>query len=132
MKKILLVGVLGSLVVACSSSSSSGGGGGGGGNNPAPPALGAQIDRQGRPAINTATNHSFDANEDTKGAAKNDWNGNSDPSTWVAKYAGEIQKNLAILDAIDGTCGNQLFADKMKTDGSRYGTFASVLADDRL
>ena len=27
---------------------------------PAPPALGAQIERMGRPAINTALNHTFD------------------------------------------------------------------------
>jgi hypothetical protein len=99
--------------------------------NPAPPALGAQIDRMGRPAINTATNHAFDADEATKGAAKDEWNANSDPKTW-SKYAGEIEKNLAILDSLDTNCGNQLFADAAKTDATRYATLGSVLADDRL
>ena len=102
------------------------------GGPPAPPALGMQIDRMGRPAINTATNHAFDANNTTKDAAKNAWNQNSDPSTWVTMYKSEVAANLAILDAIDGTCGNQLFAAGVDAGATRYGTFAGVLADDRI
>lgn len=101
-----------------------------GGSMPPPPTLGAQIDRMGRPGINTATNHTFDGNDTTKGAAKDAYNKAkpSDGSTFVA----EIEKNLAILDALDANCGNQLFADMSKTDASRYATLATVLADDRL
>lgn len=99
---------------------------------PAPPTLGAQIDRMGRPAVNTALNHAFDANETTKQAAKDDWNTNKDPSTWATKYTTEIEGNLAILDSLDTNCGNQAFADKTKTDKTRYATLAGVLADDRL
>ena len=98
---------------------------------PAPPTLGAQIDRMGRPAINTATNHAFDATA-TKDPAKDAWNQNSNPSTWVAMYTPEIEKNLAILDSLDTNCGNQLFASATADAGGRYGTFAGVLADDRL
>ncbi len=99
---------------------------------PAPPALGEQLDRMGRPAVNTALNHAFDPNESTKQAAKDDWNGNKDPSTWATKYTAEVEKNLGILDALDTICGNQVFADKTKTDATRYATLAGVLADDRL
>jgi hypothetical protein len=97
---------------------------------PPPPALGAVIDRMGRPAINTATNHSFDANATTKNAAKDAYN-QADMSTW-SSFVPEMEHNLAILDALDGTCGNQLLADKTKTDATRYGALAGVLADDRL
>src|SRR5689334_3063778 len=47
-----------------------GAGGSGGSGLPAPPRLGAQIDRFGRPAINTATNHTFDVDMAKKDAAK--------------------------------------------------------------
>ena len=113
--------------VGCSSDDTSTGGSGG----PAPPSLGQQIDRMGRPAINTAVNNTFELDDAKKGAAKDEWNGNSDPSSW-SKYTAEIEANLGILDALDGTCGNQLFADTTKMDGTRYATLAGVLADDRL
>jgi len=98
---------------------------------PAAPNLGAQIDRMGRPGINTAGNHTFDTNDATKGAAKDAYNQQSDPTKWAGAVP-EIEKNLAILDTLDTKCGNQLFADVTKTDPSRYGTLAGVLADDRL
>lgn len=100
------------------------------GKFPAPPTLGMQIDRMGRPAINTALNHSFDANETTKGAAKDAYN-QAAPATWTS-YVAEFEKNLAIIDAIDGNCTNQAFIDTTKTDATRYATLAGVLADDRL
>jgi hypothetical protein len=118
-------------IAACSSSTATSGTSGSGGTNPAPPTAGAQIDRMGRPAVNTALTHTFDLDDAAKGAAKDEYNSNSDPKSW-SKYVGEMEANLAILDALDGTCGNQLFADKTKTDATRYGTLAGVLADDRL
>src|SRR5438045_6193332 len=45
-----------------------------GGGPPAPPALGAQIDRMGRPAINTALNNTFNADAASKGKAKDAYN----------------------------------------------------------
>lgn len=93
-----------------------------------PPTPGAQIDRIGRAAINTAVNHTFDADETTKGAAKDAWNAAA-PSAWMG-FAEEIEANLAILDALDGTCGNQLVADANPND--RYAFLAGVLADDQL
>jgi hypothetical protein len=100
--------------------------------NPAPPALGTtQIDRMGRPAVNTALNNAFNADATSKGLAKDAYNGNADQRTWI-NYTGEIEKNLAILDALDGVCGNQVLADTTKTDPSRYAPFATVISDDRL
>lgn len=122
---------LAALTVTACSSSTTNTGTSGGATNPAPPTAGAQIDRMGRPAINTAVNHTFDTDDAAKGAAKDEYNSNADPKSWT-KYTGEIEANLGILDALDGTCGNQLFADKAKTDATRYATLAGVLADDRL
>jgi hypothetical protein len=104
--------------------------------NPAPPTLGAQIDRMGRPAVNTALNHGFDGVAATAGAAKDEYNANSDPATWT-KYAPQIAANLAILDSLDngvgttGGCGNQPFANN-DAGAARYGTLSSVLAADEL
>ena len=75
-------------------------------NCPAPPTLGAQIDRMGRPAINTLLNHGFDPTA-AAGTAKDTYNADADPSNWVTAYTAEFTKNLGILDALDtGFCGN--------------------------
>ena len=109
----------------------------GDGGPPPPPTLGVQIDRFGRPAINTALNHSFDSNAAAAGTAKDTYNADTVEGTWVASYKGEFAKNLAILDSLDTTddagngCGNQLFAGPT-ADAGRYDTFASVLANDRM
>lgn len=105
-------------------------GGTGGTEQTPPPKLGPQIDRFGRPAINTALNHAFDGNPEQKDAAKDDWNENNDPSTWVS-YKAEVAGNLAILDSLDTECGNQLLAGPTAVAG-RYDALAGVLADDRL
>jgi len=100
---------------------------------PNPPALGAEVDRMGRPAINTATNNTFTESDTTAGTKKDAYNADKDKSAWVTNYRADIGASLAILDSIDGNCGNQLLA---KADGGtnvdRYGTLAGVLADDRL
>jgi hypothetical protein len=93
--------------------------------------LGAQVDRMGRPAVNTALNHTFDTTQATKDAAKDEYNSNASPATWT-KYAAEFEKNMAILDSLDSICGNQSFYDGAKVGPARYETLAGVLADDRL
>lgn len=105
--------------------------------NPPPPTLGAQIDRFGRPAINTALNHAFDPNATTAGAAKDSYNADTDAGAWSGTYTAEFEKNLAILDSLDTTdagtgCGNQLFAGSIDAGPARYATLAGVLADDRM
>jgi hypothetical protein len=109
--------------------SSSGTAGGGGVEVPVIPMLGAQIERMGRPAINTALNHTFDPEQDTKDAAKDAWN-TTEPSDW-AGFVTQVADNLGVLDGLDAVCGNQLLAGAGPT-GDRYDTLATVLADDRL
>src|SRR5262245_21635312 len=74
-------------------------------NCPAAPTLGAQIDRMGRPAINTALNHGFDKSAAAP-TAKQGYNENAMGSTWPG-YTPEFAKNLGIIDALDtGVCDN--------------------------
>jgi len=75
-------------------------------NCPAAPTLGAQIDRMGRPAINTALNNPFNPNSAAASTAKESYNTNTDPSTWTS-FVPEFESNLAIIDSLDtGICGN--------------------------
>lgn len=101
-------------------------------SDPPPPALGAQIDRFGRPAINTALNHTFDIDDAAKGAAKDQWNGNGTLGNWVTTFSPEVQKNLAIIDSLDTNCGNQLGAGMPPAAPGRYKFLADVLSMDRL
>ena len=100
------------------------------GGPPAPPAIGMQLDRMGRPAVNTALNHSFDSTA-AAGTAKDAYNVDTDPTKWATNYAAQFAGNLAIIDALDGTCGNQAAYAK-PTAATSYGTLAGALADDRL
>jgi hypothetical protein len=99
--------------------------------DPPAPALGPQMDRMGRPAVNTALNHTFDPDATATQAAKDAWNQDDDPSTWVATFHEEIEGNLGILDSLDSTCGNQ-FGAAATLDDERYDTLARALADDQL
>jgi hypothetical protein len=114
-----------------SSTSSGATGTGGGTTTPAAPALGVQIDRFGRPAINTALNHAFDAVESSAGTAKDAYNADADATKWAATYTAEFAGNLALLDGLDTKCGNQTAAGAMPVAG-RYDALAGVLADDRV
>jgi hypothetical protein len=107
------------------------GGAGGGVQNPPPPALGTQVDRFGRPAINTALNHVFDADAVKKDQAKDEYNANGAQAGWAAAYSGEFQYNLGILDSLDTVCGNQPLAGATVAAG-RYAVLGGVLADDRI
>lgn len=93
-------------------------------NRPTP---GVQIDRMGRPAVATATIATFSSDDVAKGQMKDAYNAAA-PASW-ATYSGEMKKSLAILDSLDGVCGNQLVADQT---AERYAFLAGVLADDQL
>lgn len=103
---------------------------------PAPPTLGAQIDRLGRPAINTALNHTFDPDTAAAGAAKNAYNADSNQATWAATYRGQTSANLAVLDSLDRDCNNQFLASgdagAQNSNLLKYGALGGVTADDRL
>lgn len=91
------------------------------------PALGVQIDRAGRVAISTATISTFEPDPVARSTAKDKYN--AAPATEWSSYQAPIARSLGILDALDGTCGNQLLAD---SGSKRYQYLAAVLADDRL
>lgn len=99
--------------------------------DPLPPVLGVQIDRLGRPGINTALTAPFDLNSATKGTVLDGYNAASTPAQWVSMFQTRIASNLAILDSLDTVCGNQLLAGAAPSAG-RYNTLASVLSDDQL
>lgn len=127
MKKTLtFLGVL--LLAACSSSSTPTPDAG---TPPAAPTLGTVItDRMGRAAVNTALTNPFDTVPGSSpNAVKDAYNAVSDPTQWSPMFKGDIKSNLAILDGLDGVCGNQLIAD---ASGTRYDTLAGVLVDDQL
>ena len=101
--------------------------------NPAKPTLGAtQMDRMGRAAVNTALTNPFGlVTGQTSNQTKDLYNANTNPSAWKTAFQANIQTHLAILDGIDGVCGNQLAAAATVTP-TRYAALAAVLADDQL
>lgn len=104
---------------------------GGGAKNPPPPAVGAQIERMGRAAINTALIGPF-LEQAARGAKQDAFNAKSDPAQFAdAETVDEIAANLAVYDALDTICGNQLLAGPEAVAG-RYDALAGVLADDQL
>jgi hypothetical protein len=111
-----------------------------------PPALGAQIDRLGRPAISAALIGTFAAPEATRTAVKDAYNVASDPATWktatlpplpaASTIERELAANLAVFDAIDrglsitkSGCGN---AYTGAATPMSYLATADLLADDQL
>ena len=119
------------------------------GNNnfPPAPALGAQIDRIGRPAINTALNAVFEPDAAKKAAQKDAYNHASDAATWATTEVAtgqsvvkEFSKHLAIFDVVDkgqanvpapNGCGNGALYTP-PASATSYNTLATVLADDQL
>jgi len=113
-----------------------------GGGIPAVPTLGIhEIDRMGRPAINTALTaplNSFtlpDGGTIAEPAAKDLYNQSSDPTMWTAQFQGAFAGSLAVYDGLDGVCGNQILAALPDAGGENlttYGTLAAVLTDDEI
>ena len=118
-----LLAVLVLAVAACSSSTTP--------TTPVAPTLGTTIiDRMGRAAVNTALTNPFDTvTGSSPNAVKDAYNSVADPTLWSSMFKANIKSNLAILDGLDATCGNQFIAD---ASSSRYDTLASVLVDDQL
>jgi len=114
---------------------------------PPPPALGAQIDRLGRPAISTILVGLLATPPAAQTARKDAYNHASDAAMWNAtmleatlSVERELEANLAVFDALDrgmalpksvAGCGNAL-----KYSGppslSSYKGGADILADDQL
>ena len=103
---------------------------------PAVPALGTQIDRMGRAAVNTALNNEFGsvggnaAMMASAGMAKDRYNFDRNPSDWPTNWVPTIEQSLAVFDGLDGVCGNQLAFGALGNPG--YATLATVLANDTI
>ncbi len=98
--------------------------------------LGVQIERMGRPGVNTALTNPFyresvPSEELAHEAIVDDYNAAANPAEWQTMFAPEIAGNLAILDGLDTVCGNQLLAGPSPVAGW-YNALAGVLADDQL
>ena len=112
---------------------------------PAPPSLGAQIDRAGRPAITTTLIGAFATAGPGKTAMRNNYNQATDPATWKTTVLSpgitidaELKTNLAVWDAFDtglsltgAGCGNTLHYTGPAGPMS-YQFAADVFADDEL
>lgn len=88
-----------------------------------------QIDRAARPLTGNALLGLL-SSEDVAFQLKEDYNA-ATPET-AARFIPEMQKSLALYDAFDGQCGNQLLADPKAPPSKRYHALATLLADDRL
>jgi hypothetical protein len=95
---------------------------------PPRPALGAPIDRVGRPLTANALIGPIAADgvADRRKEAYN----RAGPADWPA-FAADIEASLGLYDGLDGTCGNQWLAGTTAAT-ARYHTLARLLADDRL
>jgi len=78
-----------------------------------------QIDRMGRPGINTVLIDLLSPHQPT---LKDDYNRAENPADWTM-FIPEMQKNLAAVDTLDGVTGNNVLPPD---------ALAPVLADDRL
>ncbi|MCA9634213.1 MAG: DUF4331 family protein [Myxococcales bacterium] len=112
-----------------SGSAGTGGTGGTGGNFPAAPTLGAQIDRMGRPAVNTALISPLEADTTAKGMAKDGFNAKT-PADYN-DFVTPISQSLAAYDGLDTNCGNQSQYEAAGA-GTGYATLANILAFDVL
>ncbi|MBT8469332.1 MAG: DUF4331 family protein [Myxococcales bacterium] len=125
------------------SSGGSGGAGGAGGTAGMGGAGGGavteQIDRIGRPAINTALTQTFSSDSTAKSARKDEYNAADDLASWPV-FIPDFASALAILDSLDtdstvpAGCGTQLAIGEPTGPGgeTRYDGLAGVLADDQL
>src|SRR5690242_13048512 len=84
---------------------------------PAPPTLGAQIDRMGRATINVAVTNPFNLAEPNgmRDATRDAYNQDGNSAMWVTKWSPQLQINLAVYDGADTKCGNQALACGMLT-----------------
>jgi len=149
MKTIKLLAMSALLLAACGDNEKPGGGGddGGGGGFPNAPTLGAQIDRMGRPAVNTALNAVLEPDAAKKKAQKDAYNQASNPATWATTEVAtgqtvlkEFSKSIAIFDMADkgqaqvpdpDGCGNGALY-MAPASATSYDMLSTVLADDQL
>jgi hypothetical protein len=91
-----------------------------------PPTPGAnRIDRAGRPAISAALISPFTPDDRQADLDRYNKSGNANPV-----FIPIIEKSLAVLDGLNGTCGDQLLA--AANPAQKYRALATALNDDQL
>jgi len=113
---------------------------------PPVPQLGVQIDRMGRPEINSFLNSPFEPNATKKTAKRDAYNHASDPASWAqttleptVTVIAEFSRSLGAFDAVDrghpdvpnSGCGN-LPSYNLPHSSLSYDALATILADDQL
>ena len=88
-----------------------------------------QIDRAARPLTGGALLGTL-ATAEVSDRLKEDYNATTPQN--AAQFVAEIEQSLALYDAFDGKCGNQLLSAGAAPAPQRYEKLASILADDRL
>lgn len=88
-----------------------------------------QIDRMGRSAIATALISPI-ADDQQRGADRDAYNAADEPE-WTG-FSDNLRTHLAVYDALDASCGNQILADSASSTPSRYDSLTAALIDDRL
>jgi len=92
-----------------------------------PPALTRRIDRTGRPEISATLVTAFEVDAEARLQAQRRYNAVSLDST---EFRATFEASLALIDGIDGVCGNQLWPDP--TTRPRYRSLATLLLDDQI
>ncbi len=91
---------------------------------------GKPLDRMGLPFVkDTLLGSSPFSTDDASGVRRKQFNAAQPMSS--TGFIADIQKMLALQDALDGKCGNQLLAGPEESP-SRYRTLAKLFAEDRL
>ncbi len=103
---------------------------------PDPPAVGPQIDRQGRAAITTALIQPLGPLVMGADNSRKDAYSSAGRADW-GQFRDEIRSAIAIYDGLDGNCGSQILAgagvevEDIDTP-ARYNALAGALTDDRV
>jgi hypothetical protein len=101
---------------------------------PAAPTIGATtLDRMGRAAVNTALTDPFYKDKTAHEMQLDAYN--KAPVAMWGSFATQFAGALAVLDGLDGVCGNQPLFNQGGSDGGAtggYGMLAGILANDQL
>jgi hypothetical protein len=95
-------------------------------NRPDPSAA-DRIDRAGRPAISAALISAFTPADRQADQERYNESGNSNPTFFPI-----MEKSLAVLDSLNGTCGDQLLFGADPDPARKYRALARALADDQV
>ena len=120
---VLALGLIGLSLGSCSDDGAAGVPGALGRDNRPDP--GPQIDRAGRPAITAALVSTF--TPDTQAGDRDSYN--ISPRLGDGLFKPTVETSLAILDGLNGECGDQLLAGN---GANRYSTLADILLDDQI